>query len=186
MSFEPVQNRLLLINIKILQRWIPKTKKIWAKTNWGKLYRKLLNGCDLILDNEKYFKLTGDNVTGLLQTLNSKRQKDSKQRWWFGWPYPPKRFLMFTSTEASKLFFKTHISMNVSTKDYSLLLKSTIRMEWSAPIWFVNCSLFKCYQKMFEREKCTICSWSRLSSKGASSSSNWNHLDFTWTKGVWK
>jgi len=33
-----------------------------AKKNCGKLYRKLLRGCDLILDDEKYFKLTGDNV----------------------------------------------------------------------------------------------------------------------------
>ncbi|CAF5144496.1 unnamed protein product, partial [Rotaria sp. Silwood1] len=33
-----------------------------AKTNCGKLYRKLLRGCDLILDDEKYFKLAGDNV----------------------------------------------------------------------------------------------------------------------------
>lgn len=28
------------------------------------MYRKLLNGCDLILDDEKYFKLCGDNVSG--------------------------------------------------------------------------------------------------------------------------
>jgi hypothetical protein len=140
MSFEPVENRFLLENIEILQRWIPKTKTNWAKTNWGKFYRKLLNGCHLILDDEKYFKLTGDNVTGngffilpiyfqLLQTLNSKRKKDSKQRWWFRWPYTPKRFLISKFTEASKLFVKTHISMNVSTKDYFLLLKNTIRME---------------------------------------------------------
>jgi len=33
-----------------------------AKRNCGKLYRKLLGGCDLILDDEKFFKLTGDNV----------------------------------------------------------------------------------------------------------------------------
>ncbi|CAF3904570.1 unnamed protein product [Rotaria magnacalcarata] len=32
------------------------------KRNCGKLYRKLLRGFDLILDDEKYFKLTGDNV----------------------------------------------------------------------------------------------------------------------------
>ena len=30
----------------------------------GQLYRKLLNGCDLIMDDEKYFKLTGNNVIG--------------------------------------------------------------------------------------------------------------------------
>ncbi|CAF3754543.1 unnamed protein product [Rotaria sordida] len=35
-----------------------------AKRNCGKLYRKLLRGCDLILDDEKYFNLTGDNVNG--------------------------------------------------------------------------------------------------------------------------
>jgi transposase len=35
-----------------------------ARKNCGKLYRYLLNGCDLILDDEKYFKLTGDNVMG--------------------------------------------------------------------------------------------------------------------------
>ena len=35
-----------------------------ARKNYGKLYRKLLNGCDLIIDDEKYFKLTGNNVIG--------------------------------------------------------------------------------------------------------------------------
>ncbi len=32
-----------------------------AKKNCGKLYRKLLPGCDLILDDEKIFTLTGNN-----------------------------------------------------------------------------------------------------------------------------
>ncbi|CAF3430258.1 unnamed protein product [Rotaria socialis] len=35
-----------------------------ARKNCGKLYRQLLNGCDLILDDEKYFKLSGNNVCG--------------------------------------------------------------------------------------------------------------------------
>ena len=35
-----------------------------AKTNCGKLYRKLLPGCDLILDDEEFLTLTGDNVIG--------------------------------------------------------------------------------------------------------------------------
>ena len=35
-----------------------------AKKNCGKIYRELLSGCDLILDDEKYFKLSGDNVSG--------------------------------------------------------------------------------------------------------------------------
>ena len=35
-----------------------------AKTNCGKLYHKLLPDCDLILDDEKFFTLTGDNVIG--------------------------------------------------------------------------------------------------------------------------
>ena len=35
-----------------------------AKTNCGKLYRKLLPGCDLILDDEKFFTLTGDKMIG--------------------------------------------------------------------------------------------------------------------------
>ena len=35
-----------------------------AKRNCGKLYRKLLRGCDLVLDDEKYFTLTGHNVSG--------------------------------------------------------------------------------------------------------------------------
>ena len=33
-----------------------------AKTNCGKLYRQFLPGCELILDDEKLFILTGDNV----------------------------------------------------------------------------------------------------------------------------
>ena len=39
-------------------------KQVRALKNCGKLYRKLLNGCDLIMDDEKYFKLTGNNVIG--------------------------------------------------------------------------------------------------------------------------
>ena len=35
-----------------------------AKTNCGKLYRELLSGCDLILDDEKYLTLSGKNVSG--------------------------------------------------------------------------------------------------------------------------
>lgn len=35
-----------------------------ARKNCGKLYRKLLNGYDLIIDDEKYFKLSGNNVIG--------------------------------------------------------------------------------------------------------------------------
>ena len=39
-------------------------QEIRAQKNCGKLYRKLLDGCDLILDDEKYFILSGDNVAG--------------------------------------------------------------------------------------------------------------------------
>ena len=40
-------------------------QQIRAQKNCGKpLYRKLFNGCDLIMDDEKYFKLTGNNVIG--------------------------------------------------------------------------------------------------------------------------
>lgn len=33
-----------------------------SRTNCGKLYRMILNGYDIILDDEKYFGLSGDNV----------------------------------------------------------------------------------------------------------------------------
>ncbi|CAF1067840.1 unnamed protein product [Rotaria magnacalcarata] len=33
-----------------------------AQKNCGKLYRMILNGCDIVLDDEKYFGLSGDNV----------------------------------------------------------------------------------------------------------------------------
>ena len=39
-------------------------QQVRARKNSGKLYRKLLNGCDLVMDDEKYFKLTGNNVIG--------------------------------------------------------------------------------------------------------------------------
>ena len=39
-------------------------QQVRARKNCGKLYRKLLSGCDLIMDDEKYFKLTGNNVIG--------------------------------------------------------------------------------------------------------------------------
>ena len=35
-----------------------------AKKNCGKLYWELLRGCGLILDDEKYFTLSGQNVSG--------------------------------------------------------------------------------------------------------------------------
>ena len=39
-------------------------QQVRVRKNCGKLHRKLLNGCDLIMDDEKYFKLTGNNVIG--------------------------------------------------------------------------------------------------------------------------
>jgi hypothetical protein len=33
-----------------------------ASVNCGKLYRRISNGCDIIMDDEKYFGLSGDNV----------------------------------------------------------------------------------------------------------------------------
>ena len=39
-------------------------QQVRARKNCGELYRKLLNGCDLNMDDEKYFKLTGNNVIG--------------------------------------------------------------------------------------------------------------------------
>ena len=39
-------------------------QQVRARKNCGKLHRKLLNGCDLIMDDEKYFKLNGNNVIG--------------------------------------------------------------------------------------------------------------------------
>ena len=39
-------------------------QQVRTRKSCGKLYRKLLNGCDLIMDDEKYFKLTGNNVIG--------------------------------------------------------------------------------------------------------------------------
>ena len=35
-----------------------------ARKNCAKLYRKLLNDYDLIIDDEKFFKLSGNNVLG--------------------------------------------------------------------------------------------------------------------------
>ena len=39
-------------------------QQVRERKSCGKLYQKLLNVCDLIMDNEKYFKLTGNNVFG--------------------------------------------------------------------------------------------------------------------------
>ena len=33
-----------------------------SRKNCVKLYRMILNGCDIVLDNEKYFGLSGDNI----------------------------------------------------------------------------------------------------------------------------
>ncbi|CAF5075597.1 unnamed protein product, partial [Rotaria magnacalcarata] len=61
-----------------------------ARKNCGKMYRNLLGGCNVILDDEKYSKLSGNNVGGnaffirliqlrVLQTLNFKREKNLNQ-----------------------------------------------------------------------------------------------------------
>ena len=63
-------------------------QQVRARKNSGKLYRKLLNGCDLVMDDEKYFKLTGNNVIGnryfystdLLQKSTSNVKPNLKQR----------------------------------------------------------------------------------------------------------
>ena len=39
-------------------------QQVRARKNCGKSYRKLLNECDLIMDDEKYFKLIGNRVIG--------------------------------------------------------------------------------------------------------------------------
>ena len=39
-------------------------QQVRARKNCGKLHRKLLNGCDLITDDEEYFKSTRSNVVG--------------------------------------------------------------------------------------------------------------------------
>ena len=39
-------------------------EQVRTQKNCAKLYRKLLNICDLIMKDEKYFKLTGNNVIG--------------------------------------------------------------------------------------------------------------------------
>ena len=39
-------------------------QQVPERKNCGKLYRNLLNVCDLIMDDEKYFKLTENNVVG--------------------------------------------------------------------------------------------------------------------------
>ena len=61
-----LQRRTLIVIRK--RRKAPKMnneqQQVRARKNCGKLYQKLLNGCDLIMDNEKYFKLTGNNVIG--------------------------------------------------------------------------------------------------------------------------
>jgi hypothetical protein len=33
-----------------------------ARIKCGKLYRMIVNGCDIIMDDDKYFGLSGDNV----------------------------------------------------------------------------------------------------------------------------
>ena len=35
-----------------------------AQKNCGKLYRMLVDGCDIVMDDEKYFKFSGEYVLG--------------------------------------------------------------------------------------------------------------------------
>ena len=37
-------------------------QQVRVRKNYGKLYQKLLNDCDLIMDDKKYFKLAGNDI----------------------------------------------------------------------------------------------------------------------------
>ncbi|CAF1611100.1 unnamed protein product [Rotaria magnacalcarata] len=58
-----------------------------AQVNCGTLYRLILNGCDIIMDDEKYFSLSGYNVqsnqryytTNLLATPTDLKYKKKKK-----------------------------------------------------------------------------------------------------------
>ena len=90
-----------------------------AQENCDKLYRMLVNGCDIIMDDEKYFKLSGDNVPGNRYFYSNdpstappdvKFQKKAKfeKRSWSGLPYLPEAFPAFTFTRVNKPFVKKH------------------------------------------------------------------------------
>ena len=65
--------------------------------NCGKLYRKLLDDCVLIMDDEKYFKWTGNNVVGNRYFYSNDPATAS----------PNVKFQLFT--EVDKLLIKKHI-----------------------------------------------------------------------------
>ena len=113
-------------------------QQVRARKNCGKLYQKLLNGCDLIMDDEKYFKLTGNNVIGncyfystdLLHKVKfqCKTKFEAKVMIWMG----------MSSKDTSDIYVhksiqavnqETYSSKNVSIKDYCHLLPNIIPME---------------------------------------------------------
>ena len=49
-------------------------QQVRARKNFGKLYRKLFNGCDLIMDDEKYFETMSLEIGISVQLSSSKSQ----------------------------------------------------------------------------------------------------------------
>ena len=105
-------------------------QQVRARKNCGKLYRKLLNECDLIMDDEKYFKLTGNNVLGNRYFYSTDPATA-----------PPKvNFQCKTKFEA-----KVMIWMAMSSKD---------RGCWEeAPSYVPRCTIFSCLNTIF----CSTC-----------------------------
>ncbi|CAF4029601.1 unnamed protein product [Rotaria magnacalcarata] len=103
-----------------------------ARKNCGKMYRKLLSGCDVILDDEKYFKLSGNNVGGnasfysinpVTSLPNIKFQKRKK--------FEPK--LMIWMAMFSKGFYDVYIHRDLASAHYSNLVKERLH-EKNVPL----------------------------------------------------
>ena len=113
----------------------------------------------------------------LLQKSTSNVKLNSNQRWWFGWPCLLKVLLISMFTKINKLFFKKHTWKNVSIQDYYPKYHSNGNyLFWSKHIT----------QILLKNVWLEKISHLFLVSTVLQSSSNWNCMDCSWTKDIWK
>ena len=137
-------------------------QQVQARKNCSKLYRKLSNGCDLIMDDEKYFKLTGNNVvgnhyfystdvaTGLTKVkFQCKTKLEAKMMIWMGMSFKGTSDIYVHKSKQA-----VNQETNVSIKDYCLKYHSNGNyLFWPKHIIQI---LFR-YTRIFDSKKSPIC-----------------------------
>ena len=136
----------------------PKTdseqQQVRVQKNCGKLYRKLLSGCDLIMNEKKYFKLTGNKVVRNLYFYSTDPTTTPKVKFQCKTKFEPKIMIkiVMSSKDSSNIYVhksKQAVNQGTYLKEYidKRLLPNIIRMEI---ICFGQSTLFKYCLRKFD------------------------------------